>query len=263
MREDARRPHARRIASLSCSAWAGMRLALTSTMSKVDAKRYSESTARSVEGSSADVAPAKTENEFGDASAPSVQHSDSQRADRTAQNHQTSSSRPSRLGSAWRREDAYVRGDSPMAWPWALGGNDDSSPEAQPLAQAYGPGPAPPMEFAKLPDTDTDVPKDHPAVRAADEIRWSLKKSGLPTRADGVRVYVSDGSPLTHGAAVARSVVGPSGLGQGSDVRIADAYQLHPTSGRDVATRRPQKPQKPQAPGKRAKRWRSSRVTAR
>lgn len=92
------------------------------------------------------------------------------------------------------------------------------------VSEGRGEGSEAPIEFAEVPFAQLVPSPGHPAVRSADKIRAALKRDGLPTRADRVVVYVSDPTPLEHGLEVARATVGPSGVGRGSDVRIANSY---------------------------------------
>jgi hypothetical protein len=66
---------------------------------------------------------------------------------------------------------------------------------------------------------------DHPVQRHVDEVRSQLAAEGLPTNAEGSKVYVV-GETGVHGGSVARSVAGPAAIGRGADLQLLDPAEL-------------------------------------
>lgn len=62
---------------------------------------------------------------------------------------------------------------------------------------------------------------DHPAMQHASQTRAQLEEADLPTKAEGVDLYVL-GEPdrRGHGGQVVRALAGPTGLGQGATVHL-------------------------------------------
>jgi subtilisin family serine protease len=64
-------------------------------------------------------------------------------------------------------------------------------------------------------------PASHPRMQHLKQVQEALKKEGLPTTADGVRVHVV-GDSAEHGGIVARTIAGPIGLAQGADLTLSE-----------------------------------------
>jgi hypothetical protein len=106
---------------------------------------------------------------------------------------------------------------------------NDAGPPARPAevpdeADAPPPPPTPGAPWAKQELGLTPPPPvNHPMMVYSASARYELAKKGLPTSAEGVRVFALGESPneiTDHPGAVVRSIAGPIGLGQKADVRL-------------------------------------------